>query len=194
MQEHQGLTYTGEASRRIVVSSVAGRSPEVPSTGFCEAALHLDGRELLRGNRSRIVFLAGELRARLARLAGDVQIAVIRKEIGPSARAIAYWTSQAPVTLRFAACFGGGKLVDIRIGGQIVQPATLEVATVAKDVRVAMVVEGRPQASAEIVLLLERSQQDFTRVAGRCGEAEARTPKDGHSGLGKPATSMSAHR
>lgn len=30
MQEHQGLTYTGEASRRIVVSPVAGRSPEVP--------------------------------------------------------------------------------------------------------------------------------------------------------------------
>lgn len=129
----------------------------IPSTGPIEAALRFDGRELLRGNRSRLVYLAGELAVRLPSTHGPLDVLVLPKRIrGPSSHIT--WHDPPTSVLHLAVCFGGAQITELSLRGvhSDVNPSAPFVLSESVPVTWQLARRESSDVSIELLIVVER--------------------------------------
>jgi len=112
---------------RVVVRDTDARDAHVPVLGSegLQATLELDGLPLARGNRSRVVLMAGALRRRLHELSGRSQIVVLQQSLTHSQSTTLCWTATFAGSVLHVECFGGAELTSVRIDRRPISPAVV---------------------------------------------------------------------
>jgi hypothetical protein len=132
----------------------------VPHTGLIEAVLLVDGLPLLLGNRSRLVYLAGELSRRRLPSSGTgrLEIVLLRRHFrGLYARAT--WHDPVPGVLHLAACFGGASLVGVAVNDVPASVSPSGPIALNEHDRVCWMVAcgGEGEREVELVVVVERT-------------------------------------
>jgi len=112
---------------RVVVRDIDARDADVPMLGGqgLQATLELDGQPLVRGNRSRVVLMAGASRRRLRELSGRSQVVVLQQILADSQSTTLCWTAPFAGSILHVACFGGAELTSVRIDRRPICPAVI---------------------------------------------------------------------
>jgi hypothetical protein len=125
----------------------------LPCTGSAGlmATLEVFGRPILRGNRSRIVLIAGELDARLDGVSGHVEATVLRFGM-PADEAARTWVPNAAGKLLYITSFGA-ELFSVHRRDE--RTRIQEPAAVAPGEEILLGLRSHLGGTAEVVLIIE---------------------------------------
>jgi hypothetical protein len=84
-----------------------------------EAALFIQDREVVRGNRSRVVYLANVFSEKLRSAQAPLELVTLFAAVAPRSQAELQWESPRAGRLRFCVCFGGVQLRGMKLGHKL---------------------------------------------------------------------------
>lgn len=126
---------------------------DLPQSHY-QAALVVEGQELLRGNRSRVVFMANVLADKLKDARGPLALVIAHERTAPRARRQVFWQCEHAGALRFVVCFGGAQLRGLEIAGAAVDLARYEWIRLEAGTHVQLQLDNPQNIVAEAIIVV----------------------------------------